>query len=91
MRDESEQSRKATVQPLGVTPGSLETHRRYVEKFKFPFPLLVDTGREVAKAYGTVKLGGVAVQRSVVLVGQDGKVLFAKNGAPGPSESLAGL
>lgn len=91
MRDEIEQYRKANVQPLGVNPGSLESHRRYVEKFKFPFPLLVDAGREMAKAYGAVKLGGVAVQRSVVLVGQDGKVLFAKNGAPGPAESLAGL
>jgi thioredoxin-dependent peroxiredoxin len=91
VRDEIEQYRKANVQPLGINPGSLESHRRYVEKFKFPFPLLVDTGREMAKAYGAVKLGGMAIQRSVVLVGQDGQVRFAKNGAPGPAESLAGL
>ncbi len=91
MRDEIEQYRSANVQPLGINPGSLESHRRYVAKFKFPFPLLVDTGREVAKAYGAVKLGGVAIQRSVVLVGQDGRVLFAKHGAPGPDVSLAGL
>ena len=91
MRDEIEQYRKANVQPLGVNPGSLESHRRYVEKFKFPFPLLVDTGKETAKAYGALKLGGLGIQRSVVLVGQDGRVRFAKQGAPGPDESLAGL
>ena len=91
MRDEIEQYRKANVQPLGVNPGSMESHRRYAAKFKFPFPLLVDTGREVAKAYGALKLGGMVIQRSVVLVGQDGHVRFARTGAPGPAESLAGL
>jgi peroxiredoxin Q/BCP len=91
VRDEIERYRKANVQPFGVNPGSLESHQRYAEKFKFPFPLLVDSGREVAKAYGAVKLGGVGVQRSVVLVGQDGRVLFAQHGAPGADVSLAVL
>ena len=91
MRDEIEQYLKANVQPFGVNPAGVESHRKYAEKFNFPFPLLVDQGRQVAQAYGAVKLGGVAVQRSVVLVGQDGRVLFAKPGAPGPDESLAVL
>ncbi|MBI2616272.1 MAG: redoxin domain-containing protein [Gemmatimonadetes bacterium] len=91
MRDEIEQYRKARVQPFGVNPAGVESHRQYAEKFRFPFPLLVDEGRRIAKAYGAVKLGGVAVQRSVVLVGQDGRVRFAQPGAPGPDESLAGL
>jgi peroxiredoxin Q/BCP len=91
VRDEIEQYRKHHVQPFGVNPAGVESHRKYAEKFKFNFPLLVDEGRKVASAYGAVKLGGVAVQRSVVLVGQDGKVLFAKPGAPGPDESLAVL
>jgi peroxiredoxin Q/BCP len=91
VRDEIEQYQQHNVQPFGVNPAGVESHRKYAEKFKFPFPLLVDEGRKVANAYGAVKLGGVAVQRSVVLVGQDGTVLFAKPGAPGPDESLAGL
>jgi len=91
VRDEIERYRNANVQPFGVNPAGVESHRKYAEKFKFPFPLLVDPGRLVAKAYGAVKLGGVAVQRSVVLVGQDGRVMFAKPGAPGPDESLAVL
>ena len=91
MRDEIEQYRNANVQPFGINPAGVDSHRKYAEKFGFPFPLLVDHGRDVAKAYGAVKLGGVAVQRSVVLVGQDRRVLFAKAGAPGPDESLAVL
>lgn len=91
MRDEIEKYRRVKVQPFGLNPAGVESHRKYAEKFGFPFPLLVDQGRKVANAYGAVKLGGIAVQRSVVLVDQEGKVLFAKPGAPGPDESLAGL
>jgi peroxiredoxin Q/BCP len=91
VRDEIEQYRAKNVQPVGINPAGVESHRKYAEKFKFNFPLLVDQGRKVANAYGAVKLGGIAVQRSVVLVGQDGNVRFAKPGAPGPDESLAGL
>ena len=91
MRDEIEQYRNHNVQPFGVNPAGVESHRKYVEKFKFPFPLLVDEVRKGANAYGAVKLGGMAIQRSVILVGQDGRVLFAEPGAPGPDESLAAL
>ncbi len=91
MRDEIEIYRRANVQPFGINPASVESHRRYAEKFKFPFPLLSDPRRQVARAYGALKLGGLGIQRSVVLVGQDGKVRFAERGAPGPDRSLKGL
>lgn len=91
MRDEIETYRKALVQPFGINPADVEDHARYVRKFSFPFPLLSDGGRRVAKAYGAVKLGGMGIQRSVVLVGRDGRVLFAETGAPGAGQSLAVL
>jgi peroxiredoxin Q/BCP len=91
VRDEIEIYARANVQPFGINPASVESHRRYAEKFKFPFPLLSDPGREVARAYGALKLGGLGIQRSVVLVGQDGRVRFAERGAPGPDRSLKGL
>lgn len=90
MRDEIELYRKAGVQPFGVNPASWERHRKYAEKLKLPFPLLSDEKREVAAAYGALKLGGV-IWRSVVLVGRDGIVRFAARGAPGAEESLASL
>jgi peroxiredoxin Q/BCP len=91
VRDEIETYRRANVQPFGINPASVESHRRYAEKFRFPFPLLSDPGRQVAGAYGALKPGGIGIQRSVVLVGRDGRVRFAARGAPGPEESLQGL
>ena len=90
MRDEIEEFRKAGIQPFGVNPAGVESHRKYSEKFGFNFPLLSDPGLRVANAYGAVKPGGTGVQRSVVRIGTDGRVQFAARGAPGADESLAG-
>ncbi|MSR05615.1 MAG: redoxin domain-containing protein [Gemmatimonadetes bacterium] len=89
MRDEIEKYRKAGVQPFGVNPAGVDSHIKYVEKFAFNFPLLSDPGLKVATKYGAVKLLGIGVQRSVVVIGQEGKVVFAARGAPGADESLA--
>ena len=91
MRDEIEQYRKADVQPFGVNPATVEGHRKYVEKMKFNFPLLSDSDRKAAAAYGALKPDGQGIQRSVVLVGKDGKGRFAARGMPGAQESLRGL
>ena len=91
MRDEIEKFRSAGVQPFGVNPAGVDSHKKYAEKMKFNFPLLSDPDRAVAGAYGAVKPDGQGIQRSVVLVGKDGKVLFAARGAPGADEVLAAL
>ena len=91
MRDEIEKFRSAGVQPFGVNPAKLESHKKYAEKMKFNFPLLSDPDRAVAQAYGAVKPDGQGIQRSVVLVGKDGKIVFAARGAPEADEVLAPL
>jgi peroxiredoxin Q/BCP len=91
VRDEIEQYRNAGVQPFGVNPAGVDSHRKYVAKFNFNFPLLSDPGSVVAAAYGAIKPGGLGVQRSVVLIGRDGTVRFAARGAPGAGESLPAL
>ena len=85
------QFQKAGVQPFGVNPATVESHRKYVEKMKFNFPLLTDPDRRIAGAFGALKPDGQGIQRSVVLVGKDGKILFAARGAPGADEVLAAL
>lgn len=93
MRDEIALFRQHHVQPFGVNPAGVESHKKYVDKFKFPFPLLSDPDKTVAGAYGALKpktLGG-GIQRSVVLIDMDGTVLFAARGAPSPAEVVAAL
>ncbi len=37
---------------LGVSGDSAASHAKFVDKYTLPFPLLVDEGNEVARAYG---------------------------------------
>jgi peroxiredoxin Q/BCP len=91
VRDEIERFRNAGVQPFGVNPAGVDAHRRYVEKFGFTFPLLSDAAREAARAYGALKPDGKSILRTVVLVGQDGRVRFAERGAPPAERILRGV
>ena len=91
MRDEIETFKKHNIRPFGVNPASIESHKKYVAKFKFPFPLLSDPDKAIAGAYGALKPLGAGIARSVVLIEQDGTVVFAARGAPSPGEVVAAL
>jgi peroxiredoxin Q/BCP len=91
VRDEIGKYRNADVQPFGVNFANVESHLRYAEKLKLPFPLLSDPDRETIGAYGALKKDGKKIQRTVVLVDRDGKVMFAARGMPGADESLRNM
>lgn len=89
MRDEIAKFQAAKMQPLGVNPASIESHQGYVEKFRFNFPLLSDPERAIARAYHALKDDGKGIQRTVYVIGSDGKVRFAQRGAP-PVDEIIG-
>jgi peroxiredoxin Q/BCP len=85
-RDQWQQARKRNVEVFGVNPGNAESHRKFQEKYHFPFPLLVDDGQKVAEMYHA---NGLFIKRTVYLIGPDGVILYAKRGKPDPAEVLA--
>ncbi len=91
MRDEIELFREANIQPFGVNPAGVESHERYAARFGFPFPLLSDRKRDVAEAYGALKILGKFIHRSVVLIDMSGQVVFAERGAPAPAKIVAAM
>jgi peroxiredoxin Q/BCP len=82
VRDEIEKFKAAKIQPFGVNPAGVDSHRSYVEKMRFNFPLLSDPERTVAGAYNALKEDGKGIQRTVYLIGRDGTVRFAQRGHP---------
>jgi thioredoxin-dependent peroxiredoxin len=76
-----EHIRKAGIEPVGVNPGDAESHANFCGSLGLAFELLVDEDMEAARAYGAVKPEG-GVLRSVFVIGKDGKVMFAQEGAP---------
>jgi peroxiredoxin Q/BCP len=70
---------------FGVNPGSAQSHCSFRERRQLPFPLLVDRGRKVASLY---RANGLAVKRTVYLIGKGGVIRYAKRGKPAPEEVL---
>jgi len=85
-RDRWDQAKMRNVVIYGVNPQSPESHKKFREKYKFPFPLLVDRGQKTGELYHT---NGLFVKRTVYLIGPDGTILYAKRGKPAPEEVLA--
>lgn len=71
---------------FGVNPGSAKSHAAFRARRNFPFPLLVDLNKRVARLYHA---GGPIVRRTVYLIGKDGRIRFAQRGKPLPDEVLA--
>lgn len=52
LRDGETQLRAAGIQVLGVSPDDVASHQKFAAKFELPFPLLADSDRALAEAYG---------------------------------------
>lgn len=82
--------RAAGVEPYGVNPDDESSHAKFCDAYDLEFDLLVDEDRSAAQAYGAVKPEG-GILRSVFVIGTDGKVLFAQEGAPSWAEVSAAI
>lgn len=90
-RDDAARYIEADVARLGINPGSLESHQRFVERHDFDFPLLVDADLQVARAYGAVRPDTDRVQRTVYLIDKDGNVAFVERGSPSTDTILQSI
>ena len=85
-RDRWERAKQRNVAVYGVNPQGARKHQAFRDKYKFPFPLLVDQGQQMGALYHT---NGLIVKRTVYLIGPEGTILYAKRGKPDPEEVLA--
>jgi thioredoxin-dependent peroxiredoxin len=63
---------------LGVSTDDAKSHTKFIQKYELPFPLLIDTGGEVATQYGSYGLKKfmgkeyMGITRSTFIIGPDG-------------------
>ena len=91
MRDDLPLYQREHIRPFGINPASAESHAGYAASLGLNFPLLSDPGMIVAQAYGAVRPDGRSIARSVVVVGQNGRILYSQAGAPGAQIVLESL
>ena len=79
-RDYFADFKKAGAIVLGVSPDSVKSHDKFVEKFKLPFTLLADEDKRIVQAYGVwgekMFMGRkyLGVHRVTFLIGPDGRI-----------------
>jgi peroxiredoxin Q/BCP len=79
-RDSWNELQQLGVVVLGVSPDSADSHARFAQKYRLPFPLLSDPGKQMMQEYGAwgekTRYGRTTtgVIRSTVWIGPDGRV-----------------
>jgi hypothetical protein len=91
VRDEIKAFEQAGIQPYGVNPAGVESHWQYAEKMGFNFPLLSDPDRAMARAYQALKEDDRGIVRTAYVIARDGRIAFARRGAPPVSEIVAAV
>jgi peroxiredoxin len=91
VRDAIDAFRTAETEPYGVNPADAASHQAFIDELNLPFDLLVDEGLHVARAYDALRPEGNRINRTVVVVGKDGRVIFRATGAPPPADIIAAI
>jgi peroxiredoxin Q/BCP len=81
---------------LGVSPDSVDSHRKFRDKYHLPFTLLADQGAEVATQYGVWKEKSMygrtfmGVERTTVVIDKDGRIrkVFPKVSVDGHADEV---
>jgi len=80
-RDAYAELEKKNAVVLGVSPDSVESHRRFRTQYGLPFSLLVDPDHKVAELYGALgeksMYGGkyMGIIRSQFLIDEEGRIV----------------
>ena len=79
-RDLAASFRRASTRILGISTDTLESHRRFKEKMKFPFELGADEDHAVASRFGVWKQKNMygrklmGIERSTFLIDAEGRI-----------------
>jgi thioredoxin-dependent peroxiredoxin len=79
-RDEIKAFAKRGAAVVGVSPDKPAAQSRFKEKYKLPFPLLADSEKSAAEAYGVWREKNMygkkvmGIVRSTFVIGPDGKI-----------------
>lgn len=91
VRDDAARYAKAGISVYAINNGGAESHQSFKSKNGLTAPLLVDRGFTVAAQYDSVIGFGPlrVVNRTVVGIGRDGRIVYYKRGSPATDDVLA--
>ena len=91
-RDNIEIINKLNTNILGISVDSNESHKQFSEKYSLPFPILADTGGDVAKLYDSYGsfVGFKYASRNTFIINPSGKIhkIYKKVNASSHAEEV---
>ena len=79
-RDEFPKFGKMKAEIIGISADSVESHKKFAEKYKLPFNLLADDKKEVVEKYGVWKEKNMygrkymGIERTTFIIDANGKI-----------------
>jgi peroxiredoxin Q/BCP len=79
-RDEFPKFGKMKAEIIGVSADSVESHKKFADKYKLPFNLLADEKKEIVEKYGVWKEKNMygrkymGIERTTFIIDADGKI-----------------
>ena len=74
LRDQYQKIRELGAEVLGVSVDSVESHRKFTDKYHLPFPLVSDSVHKISKAYGVLNDKSNMARRVTFLIDEQGKI-----------------
>ncbi len=95
-RDLRKQFQAADAEIFGVSFDSINSHKKFITKYKLPFPLLADEDKATAKKYGVFKQKSfmgrsfMGIERTTFVIDRDQKIkkIFPKVKVDGHVEEV---
>lgn len=81
MRDRWEDYSATGAEVVAISVGSVESHRRFAERYNLPQPILADERGQVAHLYGVKSLLGSS-KRAVIVIDPSGIIRYRKSVLP---------
>jgi peroxiredoxin Q/BCP len=73
-RDNLQPIRSLGAEIVGVSLDSADSHKKFATKYGLLFPLISDTAKRIAKAYGALRETGTSTNRMTFLIDRKGKI-----------------
>ncbi len=74
LRDSYQKIRELGAEVLGVSVDDVESHRRFGEKFRIPFPLVADVDAKITQMYGVYNEKWKQARRVTFLIDEQGNI-----------------
>jgi thioredoxin-dependent peroxiredoxin len=89
IRDDHSKFEAKNAKVFGVNPANGDSHRKFIKRYGFQFPLLIDEDQKTAKLYGCGSWP--MVKRTVYVIDPQGTVIYVKKGLPPDEEILQSI